>query len=106
MKMRKTTDVQTAKTTGDVVLQESQTAYESTDSDNVLMQVSISRHNEDLVSGKTGELDLNADGYARNETDQRACLSHYGSFLRLTRSRRNSSGSKRTPRYWTRSMPC
>ncbi|MEX2219388.1 MAG: RHS repeat-associated core domain-containing protein, partial [Phycisphaerales bacterium] len=47
---------------GDIVLEEHQTAYESEDSDNVLMTVSISRHYDDLANGTTGELDLNADG--------------------------------------------
>ena len=31
--------------------------------------------------------------------------SHHGSCSRLKRSRRNSFGSKRTPRYWTRRIP-
>ncbi|MEX2217664.1 MAG: hypothetical protein WD749_02800 [Phycisphaerales bacterium] len=46
----------------DIVLEEHQTAYESEDSDNVLMTVSIRRHYDDLSNGTTGELDLNADG--------------------------------------------
>src|SRR5439155_25129379 len=50
------------------------------------------------------QLVLNAGGYACNKVDQRACPSHYRSFMTLKRSRRNSSVSKRTPRYWTRRM--
>jgi RHS repeat-associated protein len=52
----------TTSVAGDIVLVEDQTAYESTDSDNVLMRVSIARQNGDTLSGTTGELDLNADG--------------------------------------------
>ncbi|MEX2217214.1 MAG: RHS repeat-associated core domain-containing protein, partial [Phycisphaerales bacterium] len=47
---------------GDIVLEEHQTAYESDDSDNVLMTVSIRRNHNDLANGTTGELDDNADG--------------------------------------------
>ncbi len=49
--------------TGDIVLLESQTTYESTDSDNVVMRASISRFHDDYDSGETtGALDTNADG--------------------------------------------
>jgi len=41
----------------------------------------------------------------RNQADERSDQAHYCSLARLRRSRRNSSGSKRTPRYCTRSVP-
>jgi YD repeat-containing protein len=47
---------------GDFVLLESQTVYESTDSDDVVMTGTISRFHDDLETGTTGVLDTNADG--------------------------------------------
>lgn len=47
---------------GDIVLEEHQTIYEGTDSDNVVMTAAIRRHHNDLSSGTTGALDSNADG--------------------------------------------
>ena len=48
--------------TGDIVLLESQTVYESTNSSDVLMSVTISRHAGDKDVGETsGALDTNAD---------------------------------------------
>src|SRR5262249_14785588 len=51
------------------------------------------------------ELGLHTGGHPRDEVDERRQDPHYRSSARLTRSRRNSSGSKRTPRYCTRRMP-
>ena len=49
--------------TGDIVLEEHQTRYESTDSDDVLMRVKIARFHDDKGGGETtGALDSNADG--------------------------------------------
>jgi RHS repeat-associated protein len=45
---------------GDIVLEEHQTTYETT-TGNVLMQATISRLHDDLASGTTGALDTNAD---------------------------------------------
>jgi YD repeat-containing protein len=48
---------------GDIVLEESQTVYEGTNGDGVLMQVTIERHHDDYGSGETtGALDTGADG--------------------------------------------
>jgi RHS repeat-associated protein len=48
---------------GDIVLEESQTVFESNDSDNVLMMVVIDRHHDDYGTGHTtGALDDNNDG--------------------------------------------
>ncbi len=52
--------------TGDIVLEETQTTYESTDSDNVVMRAVIARHHDDLAAGTTGALDTNADGGTPN----------------------------------------
>ncbi len=47
----------------DIVLEEHQTVYESSDSDDVLMRVSIARFHDDFSTGETiGALDTNADG--------------------------------------------
>ncbi len=47
---------------GDIVLEEYQTVYESSDSDDVQMQVAIARHHDDRSTGETtGALDSNAD---------------------------------------------
>jgi RHS repeat-associated protein len=46
----------------DIVLEEQQTVYESSDSDDVVMRVAISRFHDDLAGGTTGALDTNADG--------------------------------------------
>ena len=51
------------------------------------------------------QLDLDAGRHTRNKADQCVYGSHHYSFTRLRRSRRNSSGSKRAPRYCTRRMP-
>ena len=49
--------------TGDIVLQESQTTYESTNSNDVLMTAVIARFQDDKGGGETaGALDTNADG--------------------------------------------
>ena len=55
-----------AKTvTGDIVLEEEQTIYESTSSDDVLLTMVIERHHSDYGSGQTtGPLDTNSDGNA------------------------------------------
>ncbi|MCP3994052.1 MAG: hypothetical protein GY722_03165, partial [bacterium] len=45
----------------DFVLLERQTTYESSDSDDVVMEAVISRHHDDLSTGTTGALDTNAD---------------------------------------------
>ena len=48
--------------TGDIVLEEQQTRYESSDSDDVVMRVMIARHHDDYGVGETtGALDSNAD---------------------------------------------
>ncbi|MEM7305643.1 MAG: RHS repeat-associated core domain-containing protein [Planctomycetota bacterium] len=48
---------------GDIVLEEHQTVYESDDSDDVAMRVTIARHHDDYGSGETlGALDGNGDG--------------------------------------------
>jgi RHS repeat-associated protein len=47
---------------GDDVVEETITGYESNESDNVLMMVSIARHYDDDAAGTTGDLDTNADG--------------------------------------------
>ena len=52
------------------------------------------------------QLDLHASRHPRDQADERVHHSHCYSLRRLRRSRRNSSGSKRTPRYCTRRMPC
>ncbi|MCP3998849.1 MAG: hypothetical protein GY722_27825 [bacterium] len=46
----------------DHVLLERQTTYESSDSDDVIMEAAISRHHDDLSTGTEGALDTNADG--------------------------------------------
>src|SRR5262249_1526714 len=51
------------------------------------------------------QLGLNAGRHARHQADERVQDSHYRSATRLNKSRRNSSGSKRTPRYCTRRKP-
>ena len=51
------------------------------------------------------QLCLYAGGSPRDHPDERIQNSNHSYFSRLTRSRRNSSGSKRTPRYCTRRMP-
>jgi RHS repeat-associated protein len=49
----------------DIVLEEHQTAYESSNSDDVLMRLSISRFHDDISTGETvGALDTNADADA------------------------------------------
>src|SRR5262252_4466058 len=45
---------------------------------------------------------LDAPRQARNRADKEVIELHHSLSARLTRSRRNSSGSKRAPRYWTR----
>ncbi|MCP3996433.1 MAG: RHS repeat protein [bacterium] len=45
----------------DFVLLERQTTYESSDSDDVVMDAVVSRHHDDLSTGTTGALDTNAD---------------------------------------------
>src|SRR5262249_27390686 len=71
------------------------------------LQSHRAHHNQESLDGEEGhqQLDLHASRYARNKAGERARFSHYRSLARLKRSRRNSSGSKRTPRYWTRRMP-
>ncbi len=49
---------------GDIVLEENQATYESTDSDNAVMSAVISRYHDDLATGTTGALDTNADANA------------------------------------------
>ena len=51
------------------------------------------------------QLELHAGRNPCNQADERAEHPHYRSLQRLKRSRRNSSGSKWAPRYWTRRMP-
>ncbi len=56
---------------GDIVLEEHQTVYESTNSDNVLMSVNIARHHNDYgVTEREGELDDNGDGDVLCLTDE------------------------------------
>ena len=61
--------------TGDFVLEERQTTYESEDSDNVVMSAVIQRFHDDLDTGTTGALDTNADTdmlkYAAADVDGR-----------------------------------
>ena len=45
------------------------------------------------------QFDLYASRYPRNHVHRPSCHRHHGSCRRLKRSRRNSSGSKRTPTY-------
>jgi hypothetical protein len=72
------------------------------------LQADDADHNQQHSDGqKRGEqLALHTSRNARDPADQRTRYSHHRSFTRLNRSRRNSSGSKRTPRYCTRSVPC
>src|SRR5262245_11331504 len=51
------------------------------------------------------QFDLYASWCPRNEAYQPPHHLHHGSCSRLKRSWRNSFGSKRTPRYWTRRIP-
>ncbi|MCP3936341.1 MAG: hypothetical protein GY708_13325 [Actinomycetia bacterium] len=53
----------------DFVLLERQTTYESSDSDDVIMEAVISRHHDDLSTGTTGALDTNADSDSLLYTD-------------------------------------
>ena len=51
------------------------------------------------------QLGLHGSRHQRDQADERIEDSYHRSFARLSRSRRNSSGSKRTPRYCTRRIP-
>src|SRR5262249_26321893 len=51
------------------------------------------------------QLRLAAARQARDWADKEVIEPHHSLSARLTRSRRNSSGSKRAPRYWTRICP-
>jgi hypothetical protein len=48
---------------------------------------------------------LDACRHSRHQSNECVQHWHYRSSTRLNRSRRNSSTSKRTPRYWTRRIP-
>jgi hypothetical protein len=71
------------------------------------LQAHCARHDEQGCNCEEccQQLGLHAGRNPRNQVDQPSGQRHHGSCSRLTRSRRNSSGSKRTPTYWTRRIP-
>ena len=60
------------------------------------------RHGEE----RHQELGLDARRQARDDVDHTVADAHQGSCNSSKRSSRNSSGSNRKPRYWTRMVPC